>query len=40
MDVRAFSAAAMQGLFGIETGLLEDAIFPGLDLAGTPKIIL
>jgi uncharacterized protein (DUF1501 family) len=40
MDVRAFSAAAMQGLFGIEKNLLQDAIFPGLDMELSPKIIL
>ena len=40
MDVRAFSASAMRGLFGFEKSLLQDAIFPGLDMESAPEIIL
>jgi len=40
MDVRAVSAMAMRGLFGIERATLEGAIFPGLDMGPAPQIIL
>jgi len=40
MDVRAYCASAMQGLFGIEQDKLEGAIFPGLDMAGVAQVIL
>ncbi len=40
MDVRAICAATMQGIFGLEKGLLENAIFPGLDMAATPRVTL
>ena len=40
MDVRAFSASAMRGLFGFEKSLLQDAVFPGLDMKSAPEIIL
>lgn len=40
MDVRAVSAAAMQGLFGLDRTALEGAIFPGLDMGEVPQIIL
>ena len=39
-DVRALAARAMQGLFGADDSTLESAIFPGLDLADTPQILL
>lgn len=38
-DVRAYAASAMQGLFGLDQGTLEASIFPGLDMAGAPRII-
>lgn len=39
-DVRAFAASAMQGLFGLQRSTLEGSIFPGLDMADVPNIIL
>ncbi|MFC0340590.1 DUF1501 domain-containing protein [Paracoccus niistensis] len=38
-DVRAYAGWAMRGLFGTETGLIERAIFPGLDLGPDPRIL-
>ncbi len=40
MDVRAFAAHAMQGLFSLGNGVLESAIFPGLDMGADPRILL
>ncbi len=39
-DVRAHTAWLMHGLFGIEKGALESAVFPGLELGGDPGILL
>ncbi|MFV2034991.1 MAG: DUF1501 domain-containing protein, partial [Halocynthiibacter sp.] len=39
-DVRAFAGAAMRGLFGLSVSQLESAIFPGLDMAGAPELVL
>lgn len=39
-DVRAYAAAAMRGLFGLDRSLLERQIFPGLQMQTTPAIIL
>ncbi|MDT0682416.1 DUF1501 domain-containing protein [Roseicyclus sp. F158] len=39
-DVRAFAARAMEGLFGLDPTVLESAVFPGLDMAGTDRVIL
>lgn len=39
-DVRSYAAAAMQGLFGLDQSVLEQAIFPGLDMDGAPGIVL
>jgi uncharacterized protein (DUF1501 family) len=39
-DVRAYAAAAMQGLFGLDRGVLETAVFPGLDMGGIGGLIL
>lgn len=39
MDVRAYAAGAMQGLFGLETSILEGAVFPGLG-SFLPRVIL
>ncbi|SDK79663.1 DUF1501 domain-containing protein [Paracoccus chinensis] len=38
-DVRAYAGWAMRGLFGTKTGLIERAIFPGLDLGPDPRIL-
>ncbi len=39
LDVRAFAAHAMQGLYGLDTGLLETTIFPGLQMGPSPGIL-
>ena len=39
-DVRAYAAAAMQGLFGLDRRVLETAVFPGLDMGGIGRLIL
>jgi len=39
-DVRAYAAWAMRGLFGLDRGLLETTVFPGLDLGADPRLIL
>lgn len=39
-DVRAYAGAAMRGLFGLDRGTLERVVFPGLDAADLPEIIL
>jgi uncharacterized protein (DUF1501 family) len=31
-DVRAWAAHAMQGIYGLDRGLLERVVFPGLDM--------
>jgi len=38
-DVRAYAAATMRGLFGLDRTTLETAIFPGLDMAGLDGLI-
>lgn len=38
-DIRAYSGWAMRNLFGIEGGMLEKAIFPGLDLGTDPGFL-
>lgn len=39
-DVRAYAAMAARGLFGVEISQLEQFVFPGLDMANSPKIII
>lgn len=39
-DVRAQAAAVMQGLFGLPRDLLEDTVFPGLDMGGAARLVL
>lgn len=39
-DVRAFAAHAMQGMFGLQSGLLQEVVFPGLDMGADPGILL
>ncbi len=39
-DVRAHAGWLMRGLFGLETGLIERAVFPGLDLGADPGLLL
>ncbi|WP_212525076.1 DUF1501 domain-containing protein [Actibacterium sp. MT2.3-13A] len=38
-DVRAYAAAAMQGVFGLDRDVLESAVFPGLDMGGVGGLI-
>ena len=38
-DVRATAGHVMQGLFGLNRDVIEDAIFPGLALGGGPSIL-
>lgn len=38
-DVRAYAAAAMQGLFGLDRSVLERAVFPGLDMGNVGTIL-
>ncbi|MGO4908609.1 DUF1501 domain-containing protein [Pseudorhodobacter sp. W20_MBD10_FR17] len=39
-DVRAWAAWSMRGLFGLDRSVLENAVFPGLDIGQDPKLIL
>ncbi len=39
-DVRAYAAWAMAGLFGTERTLLEQHVFPGLDMGDDPQVLL
>ena len=39
-DVRAWAAHAMRGLYGIDRGVLETAVFPGLDIGEDPGLLL
>ncbi|WP_375281287.1 DUF1501 domain-containing protein [Pseudooctadecabacter sp.] len=39
-DVRAYAAWAMRGLIGLDRGLLERDIFPGLDMGAEPRLVL
>lgn len=38
-DVRAWAAWAMRGLYGLDRGVLEGAVFPGLDMGGDPGLL-
>jgi uncharacterized protein (DUF1501 family) len=38
-DVRAVAAWTMRGLFGLERGVLEGAVFPGLDMGTDPGVV-
>ena len=38
-DVRAYAAWAMAGAYGLNRGVLEGAVFPGLDMATDPKFM-
>lgn len=39
-DVRAYAAWAMRGLYGLDRGVLEKTVFPGLDMGEDPGILL
>jgi uncharacterized protein (DUF1501 family) len=39
-DVRAYAGRVMQDLMGLETGVIERAVFPGLSMADAPRVIL
>ena len=39
-DVRAHAGWVMRGLFGLDAGLIEQAVFPGLDLGADPGLLL
>ncbi|WP_134726797.1 DUF1501 domain-containing protein [Paracoccus luteus] len=39
-DVRAYAGWAMRGLFGLDAGLVERSVFPGLDLGADPRFLL
>lgn len=39
-DVRSFAGHAIRGLFGFDKGLIENNIFPGLDMGRDPRILL
>lgn len=39
-DLRAWAGWAMRGLYGFERGVLEGAVFPGLDLGSDPGFLL
>ena len=39
-DVRAYAAWTMRGLFGLDRGLLETTVFPGLDIGTDPGVLL
>ncbi len=39
-DVRAHAAWVMRGLFGLDRGLLEGAVFPGLDMGADTRLVL
>ncbi len=38
-DVRAWAGWAMRGLYGLDAGLIQRTIFPGLDLGADPGIL-
>lgn len=38
-DVRAWAAWAMRGLYGLDRGVLEGAVFPGLDMGEDPGFL-
>ncbi len=39
-DVRAWAAHAMRGLYGLDRGVLETAVFPGLEMGDDPGLLL
>jgi uncharacterized protein (DUF1501 family) len=39
-DVRAWAAHAMRGLYGFDRDLLQDKVFPGLEMGADPGLIL
>ncbi len=39
-DVRAYAAAAMRELFGLDRSVLETAVFPGLDMGTVGRVLL
>ncbi|MBI1218922.1 MAG: DUF1501 domain-containing protein [Rhodobacteraceae bacterium] len=39
-DVRSYAAWAMRGLYGLDSGVLEKTIFPGLDMGADPGLLL
>lgn len=39
-DVRDWAAWAMHGMFGLDRGLLQSAVFPGLDMGPDPHLLL
>jgi uncharacterized protein (DUF1501 family) len=39
-DVRAAAGWAMRGLFGLDRGLIESRVFPGLDMGRDPGLLL
>ncbi len=39
-DVRGWAAHAMRGLYGLDVGLLETSVFPGLQMGDNPGLIL
>jgi uncharacterized protein (DUF1501 family) len=38
-DVRAWAAWVMAGLYGLDRGVLERAVFPGLEMGGDPGLV-
>ncbi len=38
-DVRAWAAWAMAGLYGLDRGVLERAVFPGLEMGADPRLL-
>jgi uncharacterized protein (DUF1501 family) len=38
-DVRAWAAWALAGLYGLDRGVLERAVFPGLDMGEDPRLL-
>ncbi|MBR9651006.1 DUF1501 domain-containing protein [Thalassovita aquimarina] len=38
-DVRAYAGWAMRGLFGLDRAVVEQAVFPGLDMGSDPKLL-
>lgn len=39
-DLRAHTGWLLRSLFGIEAGVIESAVFPGLDLGADPRLLL
>lgn len=39
-DLRAHAGWAMRGLFGLDRSVIEEAVFPGLDLGADPGLLL